>query len=284
MTWETWREDNKRKWDARVPIHIGPEGYERQRFLDDPNHVSDVIRFDRVRMNGGKPLTGMDVCHLQCHIGTDTLSLLRFGASSVTGLDFSPAALAEANWLFEQTGATGRFVESDVYDAVSALSTQYDLVYASVGAINWVNDITRWIQTAAGLLKPGGSLYVRDVHPVAMMLDPDGQPGDPMTLRFDYFETVEPGTTMSDGTYTGNGTKLPSDMPDHEWSHSIAEIVGGVLNAGLQLDALYEDDFADWQANPDMVLDATTGHYRLPPHLPRIPWYVTVMATKPNAP
>jgi SAM-dependent methyltransferase len=280
VNWETWREENKRKWNARVPIHIGPNGYERSNYISDPTHLSDVIRFDQKRINNGHPLGGLDVCHLQCHIGTDTLSLLRLGARSVTGLDFSADALAEATWLFDQVGAAGRFVESDVYDAVGALSTQYDLVYASVGAINWVNDIGRWMQVASDLLRPGGKLYVRDVHPFAMALDPDREAGDPLTIRFDYFETLEPGTTIGDVTYAGDGTTMAEPMPDHEWSHSIAEIVQGAMRAGFRLDDLYEDDFTDWAAQPDMVLNESNGEYRLPPSLPRVPWYVTVMATK----
>ncbi len=277
--WPNWRDENKLKWDERVAIHIGPDGYEREAFLNDPAHVSDVMKFDRVRLNGGRPLTGLDVCHLQCHIGTDTLSLLRLGARSVTGLDFSPTALREARWLFEQTGAQGTFIEADVYDAVSALRTTFDLVYASVGAINWINDIGRWMQVAADLLRPGGSLYLRDVHPFAMALDPDRQAGEPLTIRFDYFETLEPGTTESDTTYTGDGTKLVNQR-DHEWSHGIAEIVTGALTAGFHTNGLYEDDFVDWQAYPDMVKDHVTGHYHLPSSYPRIPFYVTLLATK----
>jgi SAM-dependent methyltransferase len=277
--WADWRDENKLKWDERVAVHIGPDGYEREPFLTDPTHLSDVVKFDRVRMNGGQSLDGLDVCHLQCHIGTDTLSLSRLGATSLTGLDFSPTALHEARWLFEQTGAIGTFVESDVYDAVSALGTTFDLVYASVGAINWINDIGRWMQVAYDLLRPGGSLYLRDVHPFAMALDPDRQAGEPLRVRFDYFETVEPGTTESDTTYTGDGTKLVNRR-DHEWSHGIAEIVGGAMAAGFHLDALYEDDFVDWLAYPDMVKDDATGRYHFPSGYPRVPFYVTVQATK----
>ena len=48
--------------------------------------------------------------HLQCHIGTDTVSLARLGGS-VTGVDFSPAALAVARDLATACGFEVRFVE-----------------------------------------------------------------------------------------------------------------------------------------------------------------------------
>jgi SAM-dependent methyltransferase len=280
-TWEMWRDENMLGWEERVPIHIGPNGYERERYLHDPDHISNVIAFDRMRLKKGQPLHGLDVCHLQCHIGTDTLSLLRLGANSVTGLDFSPAAVAEARWLFDQVGAQGRFVEADVFDAVSALGTTYDLVYASVGAINWINDIARWMKVAAALLKPGGSLYLRDAHPFFMTIDFERSAGDPLTVRFDYFEMPEPESLEVEQSYSGDGRSLKNKIT-HEWSHSVGEIIGGALRAGLRIDAFYEDEFTDWQAFPDMI-EGDNGQFRLPPGSPRIPFSFTLQATKPLA-
>ena len=70
-------------------------------------------RFDRPLLGSVDGLRGV---HLQCHIGTDTVSLARLGAR-MTGLDFSPAALAEARRLAASAGADVEFVEADVYDA-----------------------------------------------------------------------------------------------------------------------------------------------------------------------
>jgi SAM-dependent methyltransferase len=271
--WEFWRDQNKQGWDSRVPVHIGPNGYERSRYLEDPAHISDVIRFDRDRMGD---VGGLNVCHLQCHIGTDTLSLLRLGARSVTGLDLSPVSLAEARWLFEQADATGRFVESDVFDAAVNLNATYDMVYASVGAINWINDIARWMRVAASLLVPGGTLYLRDCHPFFFSIDPDS-PVD-LRIKYDYFETTEPQTTQSEQTYVGDGTPIAFPIC-HEWSHGIAEIIMGAIQAGFSIDAFYEDDFVDWQAFPNMI-ETHNGRFVMPPGSPRFPFYFTLQATK----
>jgi SAM-dependent methyltransferase len=275
--WQRWRDENKQNWEERVPIHVGPNGYERDNFEASPSHISNVVAYDKPRLNGGVSLDGLDVCHLQCHIGTDTLSLLRLGAKSVTGLDFSPLALREARWLFAQVGSAGRFVESDVFDAVSSLKEQYDLVYASVGAINWINRIADWMKVASDLLRPGGSLYIRDTHPLFMAIDPERNDGT-LAIRFDYFEKIEPDTLEDDQTYTGDGTKL-SFTKAHEWVHSVSEIMMGAINAGLTINAVWEDDFADWLAFPGMI-EGQHGDYRLPPGMPRIPFYFAMHATK----
>lgn len=75
-----------------------PHGFDR--FIGDPEYLSGVVRFDRPRLGD---LTGRRGVHLQCHIGTDTLSLTRLGAR-MTGLDFSSAALAHARRLAERAG------------------------------------------------------------------------------------------------------------------------------------------------------------------------------------
>ncbi len=63
-------------WDERAPAHAASPDYAVQRFLDDPDWLSDVVRFDLPRLGD---ISGLRGVHLQCHIGTDTLSLARLG-------------------------------------------------------------------------------------------------------------------------------------------------------------------------------------------------------------
>jgi hypothetical protein len=86
---------NRASWDERAPAHAASSDYAFDRFTADPQFLSGVVRFDRPRLGD---LTGRRGVHLQCHIGTDTVSLSRLGAR-MSGLDFSPAALAEARRL-----------------------------------------------------------------------------------------------------------------------------------------------------------------------------------------
>src|SRR5438552_451603 len=95
-----YRDVNRASWDERAPAHAASTDYAFQRFVDDPTHLSQVVRFDLPRLG---ELTGLDGVHLQCHIGTDTLSLARLGAT-MTGLDFSPASLEQARRLSDQAG------------------------------------------------------------------------------------------------------------------------------------------------------------------------------------
>ena len=102
---------NRANWDSRVPAHAA--AYDLDAYRRHPEHISSVVRFDLPRLGS---VSGLDVVHLQCHIGTDTLSLARLGAR-MTGLDFSTPALDVARSLAEDTGADIEYVEADVYRA-----------------------------------------------------------------------------------------------------------------------------------------------------------------------
>jgi SAM-dependent methyltransferase len=256
-----------------VDIHTGPNGYDVEGLLSDRGRISNTVRLDQPLLGD---ISGLDVVHLQCHLGTDTLSLTRLGAKSVAALDFSPKAIDHCRKLFEQSGTEGRFVLADVYDAQAALGEQYDLVYASVGAINWIDSMQRWMRVAAALLRPGGRLYLRDVHPMAMVIDPESD--SELRLRYPYGETAEPVTMQTDTTYTGDGTEL-TEKTTHEWSHGIGEIVQGAIDAGLVVTNLREHFFADWRAYPSMI-EIEPGKFVLAEGPERLPLLFTLTARK----
>jgi SAM-dependent methyltransferase len=71
-------------------------------------------------------VTGKTLLHLQCHFGMDSLSWARLGAT-VTGVDFSPRAIAAARRLAMDSGTPARFVEAELYDAPDVLPEQFDV-------------------------------------------------------------------------------------------------------------------------------------------------------------
>lgn len=152
--------DNRANWDDRARLHVASPDYRVADFAD-PEFLSEAVRFDLPRLGDVAGLRGI---HLQCHIGTDTISLSRLGAR-MTGLDLSPASIEQARRLSTESGAGIDWVVSDVYDAEASLSRAglpargYDLVYVSLGALNWLPSVARWAEVVAGLLRPGGRLF-----------------------------------------------------------------------------------------------------------------------------
>jgi SAM-dependent methyltransferase len=265
---------NRANWDERVPAHVASPDYAVQRLLDDPAYLSDVVRFDRPRLGD---IAGLRAVHLQCHIGTDTVSLARLGAS-VTGLDFSGPAVAAASELAAATGADARFTQSDVYAAADVLGTsEFDLVYTGIGALIWLPSVARWARVVAALLRPGGRLFIRDGHPMLFSLDDAGEDGL-LTVRYPYFETAGPQVFDEPGTYVATDAVFQHTVT-HEWNHGLGEIVTALLDAGLTLTGLAEHDSVPWNAQPGWMTE-TDGEWRLTDNPARLACSFTIQAVK----
>jgi SAM-dependent methyltransferase len=191
-----YRAVNRANWDERVPAHAAARDYALERFIGDPDFLSDVVRFDLPRLRNIEGLRGV---HLQCHIGTDTISLARLGAR-MTGVDFSPPAIEQARRLAEQVDADVDFMEAEVYDAIDRLGAGgFDLVFTGVGALCWLPDVRRWAGVVAGLLRPGGRLFIREGHPMLWALDAPRADGL-LVVEHPYFETAAPTVWQEGGT------------------------------------------------------------------------------------
>jgi SAM-dependent methyltransferase len=270
-------ETNRLNWDDRAGLHAHPTtGYRLDRFRNDRSLLSDVIDFDKTYLGA---LSGLHVVHLQCHIGTDTLSLARLGAN-VTGLDQSGASLDGARDLFASVDTPGRFVQANVYDAVDALDEeQFDLVYTGVGALNWLPDIARWGETVAALVRPGGSFYIREGHPVAWAIDLDRTDGA-LQLKYPYFETVEPMTFDQADTYVDTAGAKVSNTRFHEWNHGIGEIFMALTNAGLSVNTIDEHKALEWEMLPQQY-EVDQRWYLPDDQINLLPVMYSMAATKP---
>jgi SAM-dependent methyltransferase len=266
-------EANMAFWNSRASAHAGSPDYALHRFVD-PSHLSHVVRFDLPRLGD---VAGLRAVHLQCHIGTDTVSLARLGAE-VIGLDLSPASLAEARRFAADCGADVVFVEAHVYDALDVLEAgSFDLVYTGIGALNWLPDIGRWAQVVAGLLRPGGRLHLREGHPVLWALA-DARPDGLLALEYPYFETA--GTPFGgDGTYAETDQALGFTWTV-EFNHGLGEIVGALLSAGMEVVALDEHDSVPWIALEGQMESIGGGEYRLTDRPERLPHSYTLRARK----
>lgn len=265
---------NKANWDQRAPLHAASDGYGTETFVSDPVYLSDVVRFDLPRLGDIDGLRGV---HLQCHIGTDTLSLARLGAR-MSGLDFSPASLEQARTLARRCGADIGFVEADVYSADQVLPAgTFDFVYTGIGALIWLPRIDEWARVVAALLKPGGRLFVREGHPMLLAVNEAREDG--LVIEYPYFERAEPVAWDDDGTYVETDTRLTATRT-YEWNHGLGEIVSALFRHGLQLSALEEHDSLPWEALPGrMVLD-DAGEWRLAKDRWRLPLSYTLQAVK----
>ena len=265
---------NRANWNDRAAAHAASPGYSFDRYATDPAFLSHTIRFDRDLLGD---ISGQRGVHLQCHIGTDTLSLTRLGAT-MTGLDFSDKSLDEARRLAASAGADIPYVQSNVYDAHAAVGDGFDFVYTGVGALCWLPDVAGWARVVASLLRPGGRLFIREGHPILWALDYDRK-DDLLALELPYFEHPEPQVYEEGGTYVATDAEFTSNTTN-EWNHGLAEIVSAVLAAGLTLTGLVEHRSVPWNALPGRMTDIGDGEWQLTDRPDRMPHSYTLQAVR----
>jgi SAM-dependent methyltransferase len=270
-----YRAVNQANWDERAPAHAASPDYDVDRFAADPAFLSKVVQFD-VPLLGD--ISGLRGVHLQCHIGTDTISLARLGAS-MTGLDFSEPALVQARRLAERTGDDATFVQADVYDAADVLGVaSFDLVFTGIGALCWLPSVRRWAEVVSALLRPGGRLFIREGHPMLWALA-DVRDDGLLVVDNPYFERDEPMVGDEGGTYVQTDAVFTHHIT-HWWNHGLGETVTALVDAGMQVTGLTEHDSVPWDAIPGQMERTAKDEWRLADRPWRLAHSYTLQAVK----
>ena len=271
MTHQDPLDANRSWWDASVPVHLASAFYDVEGWLAEGRGP----RVREAKLLGD--VSGLDLVHLQCHFGKDTLSWARAGAT-VTGLDFSPTAIEAARALAERAGLTDRadFVCAPVQEATTALGGRtFDIAYVSLGALCWLPSVEEWAAQVAGVLRPGGRLYLHEVHPLSMALADED-----LTVVYSYFEESAPYEDRIAGTYADpTATEaLPGD-PTYGWNHGLGEIISALQDHSVRLDLLQEHDWTSFARFPWLERRGEE-EYTTPEGRLRVPLSFTLLATR----
>ena len=264
-------EVNRENWDERAAIHArdttGDYMLDRFRRGEDALYAIEAAELGDI--------TDKRVLHLQCHIGRDTLCLVRRGALA-TGLDFSSVALDVARQLAEETGLKAQFVQGTVEEAPRLTPGPFDLVFTTWGTICWLTDMRSWANAIACVLAPGGELYFADAHPSFKVLDAHA---DGLMPAYDFQTPADRPLAFVDATtYTGDPTVM-THQSTRQWIHSLSTILGSLIDAGLTITMFREHEALPWRGL-ECLMPAADRLWRLPPGLPRLPLSFSLRAKK----
>lgn len=225
---------NRALWDEWAEIHAKSEWYDLAAVR------TGECKLRSYELDEVGDVRGRTLLHLQCQLGTDTVAWARRGAQ-VTGVDFSPRAVAIASKLAAEAGIDARFVCSDVMELRNELTGTFDIVYTSRGVLGWLPDLAEWARVVAHFLAPGGFFYLTDIHPIAKALDDSASE---VRVTRPYFPRSEPIAYKVQGTYADPGAEVASEVK-YLWTHSVAELVSAVAQAGLVIEFLHEFPWLD---------------------------------------
>jgi SAM-dependent methyltransferase len=265
-----WQQANLSNWNKRAALHI----HDATGFYNVDGFLAGEDKLYAIEASEIGDVKGKRLLHLQCHFGLDTLSLARRGAI-VTGLDFSPVAIEGARDLAKKANLPATFVEANVYDAREVIEAEFDMVFSTWGTICWLPDVKRWAKVVASMLAPGGTFYFLDSHPSAQVLDQrDGR----LEPTYGWRTPMEkPDVFEETQSYTGDIHQ--EKTVDYNWIHPLSDIIGGLLEAGLRLEALHEHERLPYKLFP-MMVPTGDGMFRLPDGTVPIPLAFSLRAVK----
>ena len=261
------REANRSHWDALAAVHGQDDYYDSEALVAGADSLSSH------ESAAVGEVSGLDVLHLQCHIGFDSISLARRGAR-VTGADFSPASLAKAGDLAARAGVEVELVEADATALPPALHGRFDVVYATIGVLCWIEDLAAWMRSVNTALRPGGRLVLVEIHPLYLMV----AAREPFAVDMPY-AADGPRRFDDPGSYA-DATADVAATAEVVYAHSLGEIVTTAIAAGLRIDALDEHLDADFDPRGDLLVRGEDGRYRLTVGEERMPVLFTLLATK----
>jgi SAM-dependent methyltransferase len=227
-------QSNLDHWEQLAAVHgTGADRYYDLESLVGGGTLMGAEEIEALRIaTDARGVGGLDVLHLQCHIGCDSITMAREGAR-VTGVDFSVTALARLSSLAERCGVEVRTVEADSRELPSELDGAFDLVYATVGVLCWIDDLDAWMRGVQRVLRHGGRLVLVELHPLLTMIDSV----EPLVVDFPY---------NFDGghRFTGVGSYANRDAAvawtTTQYAHGLAEVLMASQRAGLATSYLHE--------------------------------------------
>ena len=165
--------------------------------------------------------------------------LFAAAGADVTVLDNSPEQLAKDRLVAEREGLGNlRTIEGTMEDLSAFDDASFDLVF-NPASVMFTKNVRRVWQEAARVLRPGGALLSGFLNPLIYLFD--RQKMDDGVFELKYRVPHEDARDLpADEVRAIMGRREPL-----EHSHTLTDLIGGQLDAGLHLVGFYEDVFGE---------------------------------------
>lgn len=235
-------ESNRNAWNNVTVNHRGKQFDHFVSVLKSKDGV--CLTADEKEIFSKLDISDKSIGQLGCNNGRELLSLKKLGAGDCVGFDISDAAIQYARDLSDVSGIPCRFVRSDIYAINHNELPQFDILYVSVGVIGWLPNLPELFRKIADLLKPGGQLFIHELHPILDMFLPDNE-----CSKEDLKEAPKPQDSYfrnepfidTDGIDYVSHTQYPEGT-EIWFHHRLDDIIMAAIKAGLVLQFFKEGD------------------------------------------
>ena len=226
---------NREAWEEVAPIHHRHNHARLIEAFSQPGFSClDDVETAQLKALG---VAGKDVAQVCCNNGRELLSVKNMGAARCVGFDGAQAFLDQGKELAKAASLDVEFVCCDAYDIEDAYKGQFDLVTITIGVLSWMPDIEGFFSVVAGLVKPGGAVFIYEQHPILEMIKPDG-PDVPIEWELSYFHDEPYVDTGGLDYYGGESYEA---KPVTSFCHKLSDIFMAAIDSSLAI-----EDFAEY--------------------------------------
>ena len=234
-------EANRAAWNETAPIHAEQNLEDLLENFSKPGFSCLHKPFEVERLEA-LMLGGKSVAQLCCNNGRELISVKNlFNAGRCVGFDISDEFIGQARVLNDAAKQDVEFVRVNVLEIPESFNAQFDLVYITIGALGWLPNLEVFLSTIARLLKPGGNVFIYEMHPILDMFDADeNAKKNPLELKHSYFRTTPYVETGGLDYYGGSSYE---SKPMFWFHYKLSDLIGSLIHTGLQIAAFDEFDF-----------------------------------------
>ena len=175
-------------------------------------------------------VSGKDVIQLCCNNARELLSIKNLGANRCVGVDITEGFIQQGRELAQVANQGMDLFSMDVYDIPDSWNNSFDVVYITVGAICWLQDLNKFITLISRLLRRNGFLLMYEMHPILEMFEPSSD--QPIVPQYSYFRT-DPIIEEEGYDYYDNTQKIESTSINFQ--HTLEEIMMDCITNGLNI-------------------------------------------------
>jgi len=236
------RDYNRAAWDKQVEqgnewtVPVSPEIIANARRGEWGVLLTEqkIVPREWFAARGQTDLRGLDILCLASGGGQQAPTFAAAGAH-VTVLDNSPKQLEQDRFVAKRDGLEITTIEGDARDLSMLADESFDLVFHPVSNL-FIPEVRPIYREAFRVLRHGGILLAGFMNPAMYLFSYDALDGkEPLTVKHKLPYSDEQALPKAELE------KLISEGVPLEHSHTLTDQIGGQLDAGFYLAAMYED-------------------------------------------
>jgi ubiquinone/menaquinone biosynthesis C-methylase UbiE len=230
---KNYAEINRDMWNTTADVHARVSLPKLLESVKRP----DFSTFDVVEREIFSWLTleGKNVAQLSCNNGRELISCKKAGAARCVGFDIAEKFIVQGRLLATAGNVEVEFVCTNIYDISHEYDHCFDIIYVTIGALGWLQDLDAYFKIVSRLLKPNGHIFIYEMHPVLDMFDAETG----LEIKKSYFMT-EPDIVEEAPDYLDPSVNVA--LPSYWFHYKLSDLISGCLENSLNLKHFREYD------------------------------------------